>query len=195
MSEVTGTVRGMTTGSLCTDCLRLDVPQESDLDGLFTIYGDPRVWTHFPTLRHTTPDQTEAMLEGWITAWGRDGLGPWIVRGLDDATVLGHAGCSLKAPGWWNLGYRFAAETHGRGLATEAARVALAEANTVRPDVPVVAYLLEHNVASKRVADKLGLTLQHRAHDHGNPDPSAVRLVYADRALTEDELSATLGRG
>ncbi len=183
----------MTDGSMRTDRLRLDVPRESDLDGLFTIYGDPRVWTHFPTLRHTTPDQTEAMLAGWIAAWERDGLGPWIVRSHGDDSVLGHAGCSLKAPGWWNLGYRLAAEVHGKGLATEAGRVALAEANTVRADAPVVAYLLEHNIASMKVAEKLGMTLRRRAPDAGNPDPSAVRLVYADRPLTEEQLVATVG--
>lgn len=184
----------MTDRSLRTERLRLDVPGRGDLDGLAEIYRDPRVWTHFPTLRHTSSGQTEAMLDEWIAAWGRDGLGPRIVRGLDDDTVLGHAGCSWRPSGWVNLGYRFAAETHGHGLATEAARVVVVEAVAIWPDAPVVAYLLEHNVASMKVAEKLGMALQHRAPDAGNPDPAAVRLVYADRALTPEQRAATVGR-
>jgi RimJ/RimL family protein N-acetyltransferase len=46
-----------------------------------------------------------------------------------------------------------------------------------------VAYLLENNRASAAVAEKLGLTLRHRGPDAGNPDPSAIRVVYADRPL------------
>lgn len=177
---------------LRTDRLRLEVPHEDDLAGLHEIYSDPRVWTHFPTLRHTDPATTRTMLEGWIAAWARDGLGPWLVRLPDDERVIGHAGCSLRPAGWWNLGYRFAADVHGRGLASEAARVAVEQAGAVRPAAPVVAYLLDHNVASRKVAERLGMTLQHRGPDEGNPDPAAVRLVYADRDLTEEQRAATL---
>lgn len=176
-----------------TERLRLDAPTIDDLDALYAIYSDPRVWTHFPILRHTNAERTRSMLDGWIEAWGRDGLGQWIVRSLDEDAVLGHAGCALRPAGWWNLGYRFAAETHGRGLATEAARAGLEAAVVARPEAPIVAYLLEHNIASKRVAEKLGMTLQQRGHDFGNPDPDAVRLVYADRGLSEEQLAATLG--
>ena len=73
--------------------------------------------------------------------------------------------------------------------ATEAAR----PAPEAVPAVPVVAYLLEHNHASRRVVDKLGLTLQHRGPDAGNPDPAAVRLVYADRELAADQLAGVMG--
>lgn len=91
-----------------------------------------------------------------------------------------------------NLGYRFAPEAQRRGLATELARTALATARDTRPELPVVAYLLEHNRASAAVTEKVGLTLRHRGPDAGNPDPSAVRLVFADRALSEEELGATM---
>ena len=156
------------------------------------IYSDPRVWTHFPQLRHVHRDTTAHMIERWIGAWDRDGLGPWIVRDLQTGFVLGHGGCDLREGQFWNLGYRFAAEAHGRGYATEIARCGLEQAHHVRPAVPVAAYLLEHNHASRRVAEKAGLTLRHRAPDAGNPDPEAVRLVLSDRPLTDEQLAATL---
>jgi hypothetical protein len=60
---------------------------------------------------------------------------------------------------------------------------ALDAAHAVAPDRPVVAYLLEHNAESRGRAERAGLSLQWRGPDAGNPDPAAVRLVYADRPL------------
>ena len=51
----------------------------------------------------------------------------------------------------------------------------------VAPERPVLAFLLEHNVASRRTAEKVGLRLVWRGPDDGNPDPDAVRLVFLDR--------------
>ena len=92
----------------------------------------------------------------------------------------------------WNLGYRLSGDHHGRGYGTELARAARAAAAEVAPERPVIAYLVEHNRASAAVAEKAGLTLVHRAPDAGNPDPSVMRLVYADRALTPAQLATAL---
>ena len=77
-------------------------------------------------------------------------------------------------------------------MATAVSRDAIAAAGAVDPALPVVAYLLEANAASAVVARRLGLELVHRAPDAGNPDPTAVRLVFADRDLTAAQLEATL---
>lgn len=42
------------------------------------------------------------------------------------------------------------------------------------------------------MAEKVGLSLQYRAPDAGNPDPQAMRLVFADRTLTGTQLAAAL---
>lgn len=172
-----------------TDRLDLSRPTLDDVAELFAICGDPRVWEHFPTLRHTDSAETAAMVELWIDSWDRDGLGPWVARLRGEAAVVGYGGCRMLSSVVWNLGYRFAAEVHGRGYATELGRAALEQAARAAPGVPVIAYLLEHNVASDRVAQKLGLELVHRGPDAGNPDPAAVRLVYATGSLTEAQLA------
>ncbi|KYH45153.1 GNAT family N-acetyltransferase [Branchiibius sp. NY16-3462-2] len=175
-----------------TTRLSLERPLPDDLEALFAIYSDPRVWQHFPSLRHTDPERTAAMLRGWIDGWERDGLGMWMVRLPGDPALLGHGGCTIRADSFWNLGYRFAPAAQGHGYATEVAREAVSAAQQHRPDLPVVAYLLENNLPSANVATKVGLALQHRAPDAGNPDPGAIRLVYADRQLTAEQLAATL---
>lgn len=175
-----------------TERLTLHRPTEADAAGLHKICSDPRVWTHFPSLCFTNIQQTETMLARWIEGWERDGLGTWIVRGADSEEILGYGGCSVRQGAFWNLGYRFAFEAQGNGLATEISLEALEHARLIQPELPVVAYLLEHNGASARVAEKVGLSLVYRGADAGNPDPDAVRLVYADRPLTDVELAATL---
>lgn len=176
-----------------TDRLRLDVPTIDDLEPLHVVYADPRTWAHSPDDRHVDERTTFVMLAGWLDGWERDGLGPWVVRSLDDGACLGNAGCWLRPGGWWNLGYGIAPDARRAGLATEASHPALAAAREIRPDAPVLARLLEHNTASKGVAERLGMALVHRGPDEGNPDPGAVRLVYADRDLTPQELTARLG--
>ncbi|GAB3622817.1 hypothetical protein GCM10027418_08990 [Mariniluteicoccus endophyticus] len=174
--------------------LVLDAPRPEDVSGLHAIYSDPRVWLHFPSLRHTELRDTEAMVAAWMGSWDADGLGPWIVRAAGGGgAILGNCGCALRGGGsFWNLGYRFSPDAQGRGLATRVAVRAVAAAQDLRPDVPVVAYLLEDNLASRRVAEKIGLELRHRGPDAGNPDPSAVRLVYADRPLDPEQLAAAM---
>ena len=52
----------------------------------------------------------------------------------------------------------------------------------------MIAYLLEHNAESHGRAERAGLSLVWRGPDAGNPDPGAIRLVYADRPLEHEVL-------
>lgn len=173
-----------------TERLQLDPPSPEDLADLHRLYSDARTWTHLPSGRFADLATTRGALERWLDDWCEQGLGAWVVR--EDGGVVGHGGCAVRQDAFWNLGYRFAPGVQGQGLATEVARAAVAAAREARPELPVVAYLLEHNRASAAVAEKVGLTLRHRGPDAGNPDPSAVRLVLADRELGEEELAATM---
>lgn len=172
-----------------TQRLFLDRPRSEDADGLHQICSDPRVWSHFPSLRHGDIEQTQVMVSRFISAWDRAELGPWVVKNPSDQSIIGYGGCSIKDDIFWNLGYRFAFDAQGQGFATELSREAVRQAKLSRPELPLVAYVLEHNVASARVAEKVGLALLHRGIDAGNPDSKAIRLVYADRALTEELLA------
>ena len=185
-----GDVMAGTAMSMCTERLQLDAPCDEDLEDLHRLYSDARTWTHLPSGRFAELSTTAAALDRWLADWREHGLGAWVVR--EGGAVVGHGGCAVRQGAFWNLGYRFAPEVQGRGLATELAGAAVEVARATRPELPVVAYLLEHNRGSAAVAEKVGLTLRHCGPDAGNPDPSAVRLVLADRELDARELAATM---
>lgn len=175
-----------------TERLDLAPPTAADVDEWFAIATDPRLWRHFPNGRPTRREETVATLQRIADEWHRVGLGTWTVRRSGQEPVIGYGGCSLRRSTFWNLSYRLAPESHGEGFATELAVEAVRRAHQIRPDAPVLALLLEHNRASAAVAQKVGLTLQHRGPDVGNPDPTSVRLVYSDRDLDSDQLAAAL---
>ena len=197
MSETARTVEPM--DETRTDRLTLRPPTDADVDPIHRIYSDPRVWQHYPSLRHAERSTSESMVARWWAGWDAVGLASWVVRLHGTDEVIGSGGCSLIGAGGeqadaavWNLGYRMSADHHGRGYATELSRAALDAARALRPETPVIAYLVEHNRASAAVAEKVGLALVHRAPDAGNPDPGVLRLVYADRALTDAQLATAL---
>jgi len=175
---------------------RLDLwrPVDGDLPELYALLSDPRVWTHFPSKRHSALEQTAWSLQRWMRGWEDDGLGVWIARERGSAAIAGYGGVAVHGGEVWNLGYRFAVAAQGRGYATELARRARERATAADPALPVTAFLLEHNEASAAVVRKAGLELVHRAPDAGNPDPHAMRLIFADRPLTADQLALVLSR-
>lgn len=175
--------------------LELTAITVGDIDDLYALNSDPRVWAHLPSHVHTRREQTVAQVASVIAAWERDGLGYWTARLADagaDGGFAGIGGCTISHEVAWNLYYRLSPSVQGRGLATELAAAARDAALTVRPDLPVTALLLEHNAASAAVAEKSGLRLVWRGPDRGNPSPDAIRLVYADRELAPDVLGRVL---
>jgi RimJ/RimL family protein N-acetyltransferase len=193
---------GLAADVVETSRLSLRPVGRRDLDAMASLHADPRVWEHFPSGRHTSIEQTRVYLAERETQWRHDGLGHWTallrvpVGNLAAGDVAGIGGCAVSPnASWWNLYYRLRPEIHGHGLARELCLAAINAARAVDPDRPVVASLLEHNTASKRTAERAGLSLAWRGSDVGNPDATAVRLFYADRALTQLQLRALLGNG
>ena len=177
-----------------TDRLRLDAVTDSDLEPLYALQSDPEVWRHLPSGRHSDPEQTRVLLSTMQQAWDGDGLGYWAARiDLDSSAVAGEVGassfigvggCARRFGLVWNIYYRLSPSAWGQGFAGEIVAAARAAAERVDPEIPVVAYLLAHNLASRRTAERAGLTLAWSGPDHGNPDADAIRLLYCDRSLT-----------
>jgi RimJ/RimL family protein N-acetyltransferase len=87
-----------------------------------------------------------------------------------DGSVVGDAGYGLFEPtGDVEIGYTFARRAWGQGYATEAAAACLA-AGLAGLDVPrLIAVADVENVASHRVAERIGMRRDGEIEAHGRP--------------------------
>ncbi len=178
----------MDLAHVVTERLDLRAASLDDLREVHAVNADPRLWTHWPEGVSTDEQRTVDDLTQYVQEWARDGLGYWAVRRRADGGFVGIGGVRLRPGGLWNLYYRVAAEHHGHGYATEIARAAIAAAAEVRPEAPVVAYLLDHNAASRRTAERCGLSEVWRGPDR--LVTGGTRVVMADRPLAAEQLLA-----
>jgi ribosomal-protein-alanine N-acetyltransferase len=174
------------TTVLETDRLVLRLLTMADLDVLAALYRDPEVRRYFPDGTRTY-EETRAELE-WIIEvyYGRYGYGLW-------ATVLKESGALIGRCGLlpWDIGGRTEVEVAylldrahwGRGLATEAARAIADHAFATLPVDRLICLLDPENAASRKVAEKIGMTLlwddyadeEGPAHVYALPRPEEQR--------------------
>jgi [ribosomal protein S5]-alanine N-acetyltransferase len=163
-----------------TDQLLLAPVTEADAEQLFVIFSDPAGWWYEPAGQHADLETTIGFCQ-WIAAvWLTDGLSYWTARDRRSGEIVGLGGVRRHGTGSWNLSYRIAACQQGRGLATELGMAALQAAASIDPSVALIAWVDEHNTASRRVAERLGLTNQG---PHVDISDGEVRLAYSDRPL------------
>jgi RimJ/RimL family protein N-acetyltransferase len=142
---------------------------EEDLDALAALNADPRVMRWIAPFRPLSRAESAALLERIVAHWAQHGYGLWAVspRGpgggpATAAACMGFAGLAMPAflpavlPAV-EVGWRLAPAWWGCGLATEAARAAVAHAFGPLGLPRVVSIVDPGNAASLRVVEKLGM--------------------------------------
>lgn len=67
------------------------------------------------------------------------------------------------------MGWIFAAETHGKGMASEACRASIAWTEANLEPTPIWAIIAPANEPSMKLAEKLGFERVHETLYHGDP--------------------------
>ena len=146
-----------------------------DLDPLAATLSDPEV------VRHLTgePISREDSLRRLFMAagqWPLTGLGMWAVERKSDGRMVGHLGFfdlereiepSIK--GLPEMGWIFDTSVHGQGIAQEACVAALAWLDLAHGPVEVPALINIENVASLKLAEKLGFVREADGVYKGEP--------------------------
>jgi RimJ/RimL family protein N-acetyltransferase len=137
-----------------------------DLDVMARLLGDPEVMAHYP--RPRTRDEAAQWIQWNLDNYARDGFGLWILHDRD-GTFVGDCGLTWQTVDGveeLELGYRLLPEFQGQGLATEAATacVDLARARGVQR---LIAIIDPGNLASRRLAERVGLTLEKETTKNG----------------------------
>ena len=158
-----------------TERVRLRAWRKDDREKYFSILQEPAVFRHFGP-------EPMGMEECWRRlmaasgGWQLNGFGGWAVERKDDGKLLG---MTALFTAWRDLdpefgeepemGWIFATETHGKGLAGEACRAVLDWAETNLDPTPIWAIIAPANEPSIRLAGKLGFERLHETLYHKDP--------------------------
>ena len=125
------------------------------------LFADPEVMRYLPGGVPLPRERLDGVVERTHDHWQRHGYGVWVVCDLIGGEVMGQCGLrSVEEAGETEVLYALARATWGRGLATEAARAALAFGFERTGLQRIVAYAVPDNVASRRVIEKLGMRFE-----------------------------------
>ncbi len=141
--------------SLETERLKLRLFREEDLEPYAAIVADPQTMTFMGGPR----DRARAWADiAWCLGhWTLRGYGLWAAEEKASGALVGRIGL-LNPEGWPGLevGWLVARGYWGRGLATEGGRASLAYAFETLGADHVISLIQPDNIASIRVAEKLG---------------------------------------
>lgn len=160
-----------------TERLHFREMTSKDIDPMAALLGDAHVMAYYPA------PKTRAEAQAWID-WNRrnyaeHGFGLWIIE-TSDGEFIGDCGLTWQQHNErieLEVGYHVCRQAQGRGLATEAAAACLEYARLVLAVPTLVAIIHPDNIASQRVAEKIGLRFQER--DTAGPLP--MRMVFGTR--------------
>lgn len=164
-----------------TDRLILRELEPADAAAIHGVFSEPEA-TRFALRVHSNLRQTADWIEAVRRGYGKLGFGPWAVVLKSDGSVIGYSGCSLiRIDGVEEreLGYRILPSHQRRGLGTEATAAARDFAFGQLNFPRLVAAIQPANVASVRVAEKIGMVLERNTTFHG----VAVALYAVERPL------------
>ena len=161
----------MPTEELLTTRLVLRRPRPEDVDGVLALLGDPRTVEHNPSDGVDTRESAGSLVARWTRHWEDHGFGYWCVFELGSSELGGICGIrrmTVRGHPVVNLLYRLRRELWGQGYATEAAAAVLARSGEQQPGQTILARVRPENVASQRVAAKLGLRRDAELDDRGD---------------------------
>ena len=152
-----------------------------DIDALAPILADPAVM-RFSLSGPETREQTAAFVTWCQEQYAWSGFGLWALIHIGDGQLIGYCGLSeweIDGAHEVEVGYRLDPHYWGQGLATEAAQAALAYGCDHLGLRRVIAIIEAANVASVRVAEKLGMRWEKETVLHDIP----VRIYAIGRQV------------
>jgi ribosomal-protein-alanine N-acetyltransferase len=130
----------------------------SDLEELAIIRADPEVMRYIGTGKPHDMEQVRVSLERKMQIWEQHNFGQWAVRYQGNEKLLGWCGLDfLDETPEIEVGYGFAREFWGQGMAAEAARASLRYGFSQMSLEHIAAVAMHENIASQRVMQKIGM--------------------------------------
>jgi RimJ/RimL family protein N-acetyltransferase len=158
-----------------TERLHLRGFQRDDLDALAEILGDPVVARHLSGEPLSREDSWRKLMTA-VGQWPLLGFGYWAVETKTEGKLVGQLGFGIfersivanysELP---EMGWIFSPAVHGRGVALEAGHAALAWLEARLGPTPTWAIISPGNIASLKLAERLGFERQGDSIYHDEP--------------------------
>jgi ribosomal-protein-alanine N-acetyltransferase len=143
---------------------------EADAEAMLTVYGDSEVMRFVPGGHFQGIGTVEARLKTYARESSRRGFSSWAVVERESGRVIGDAGFGIFQPTREiELGYTVARDCWGHGYATEAASACLEAGLSHLGATRIIAVVDEENLASQRVAERIGMTRLETIEAHYRP--------------------------
>ena len=143
---------------LRTDRLVLRRWRDEDLAPFAALNGDPETMSYFPAT--LSREESDALVQRVERHFEKEGFGLFAVEVPGVTPFIGFVGLwpvDFLVPAV-EIGWRLEKQWWGNGYATEAARSVLAFAFSELGLDEIVSFTTEHNVASQRVMQRIGMT-------------------------------------
>lgn len=158
-----------------TDRLVLRGWREDDTEPLSRLLEDPDVMRFYPPLQRPARDEAWRDIATMLGHWALRGYGLWAVDLKETGEFVGRIGLYYPE-GWPGLEVGWFLDSHhwGKGLATEGGRASLEHAWRQLDADHVVSVIGRDNLASVRVAEKLGMRVEGTFRNIGD----LIQVVY-----------------
>ncbi len=146
---------------LKTERLRLELISERHFESLYKLLSNPEVHRHFT--KTLNRKESEEFFEKIQSRYKTDGYCFWAVIRRSDNIFMGICGLlqqKIDGQNETEIGYRLSDEYWSRGYGTEAAGGCVKYAVEKRNSPSVISLIRPANIASKRVAEKNGLSFE-----------------------------------
>ena len=148
----------MDIAELMSHRLRLREFRDDDLDVLAAMVGDDEQMTFYP--RPKTRDEAAAWIRRNLELYATHGFGTRVIEALPDSRFAGYCGIrplELERVSEIEIGWHVHKHFWNQGIATEAATIACEAAATRFGVSRLVALVHPDHVASRRVAENVGM--------------------------------------
>ena len=139
--------------------LRLRLFTHDDLQIMFRLNTDPDVIKYADTPAKDMEEVRQRLEQGPLSDYKKYGYGRFAVELKESGDVIGFCGIKyLPEIDLPEVGFRYLKEYWGKGIGTEAANVCVDFARDDLKIEKLIALIIPGNIASIRVAEKLGMT-------------------------------------
>ncbi|HVV13046.1 GNAT family N-acetyltransferase [Amycolatopsis sp.] len=178
----------MSVPTLTTSRLVLRGLRAEDTGAVLRVFADPETSRYFAA-DFSDPGQCRAMIGRRLAYEGPEGQGHWVLEHEGEVVGLAHLRPSAELPGKAaEIGYFLDPAHGGKGLATEAAQALLSHGFATLGLPAIWAVVHESNVASRKLAARLGFLDMGEGEHYGATHRILVALPAVHGRLHHVEL-------